>query len=348
MRLEKHPADEMTPIERKKSIEQGKEIDRVPCVPCMGEIKCQISDMNIRDFWHNSHKMVEAEIRTFNRLGHDRLMIGPNSYGISDVLGAEVIYPKHGLPYIKKPILDTYEQLNSIEAIEVTTNKRIKPFLEAAQILGEMAQFIVPVEASVGGPFTIAANLRGVESLLRDLRKDPENVHRLLRIVTDSQKSCMKEATKHGLGIALADPVSSPDLIGAKYYQEFAFPYMKELTDYACSLGHKASLHMCGKTYRIWKYFRQYEVNEVSLDNMIDLKRAVEELSDAIPIAGNVPPVDVVMNGSKEDIVHSVQECIQIGSQAKKGYVLTTGCEIPLHTEIEKIDWLMEAVRNYS
>ena len=59
----------------------------------------------------------------------------------------------------------------------------------------EAADGIVDVAPSIGGPFTIAANLRGVEQFLRDLRKEPEQVQRLLRLVTDTMKNCVDTGT---------------------------------------------------------------------------------------------------------------------------------------------------------
>ena len=85
----------------------------------------------------------------------------------------------------------------------------------------------MPLEASIGGPFTIASNLKGVEYLLRDCRKKPEEVHRLLEIITQTQMSCIEMAAEYGMGIAMADPVANPALIGPKMYEEFVFPIYK-------------------------------------------------------------------------------------------------------------------------
>ena len=85
----------------------------------------------------------------------------------------------------------------------------------------------------------------------------------------------------------------------------------------------------------------------MSLDNIIDLQRAVEEIGNQIPIAGNVDPVQIVMNGTKEEIDQAVAACIQTGEKAKQGYHLATGCDISEKTDSAQIDWFMEAVRNY-
>ena len=338
----------MTPLERKRAIAEGKSFDRFPAVPFMGELKCYLSGISIWDFWHDPRKIADAEILAFNRYGYDRIVIGPNTRGITEALGGQFIYPEKGVPYADRPFLDQYEKLNEMEPVDARRNPRIQVFSQAAEVLMKEAGEIVPVEASIGGPLTIASNLRGVEKLLRDCRKYPEEVHRLLRLITDSQKSCIEEAAVYGLGIAMADPVANPALIGPRMYEQFIFPYTKELTDYAFEkTGKKVSLHMCGNTYSIWKYLRQYELNELSLDNIIDLEKAVEELGEYIPIAGNVDPVEIVMNGSKKEIFQAVEHCVNIGKLAKKGFHLATGCDIPETTAPEQVDYFMEAARNH-
>ena len=348
MRLEKHRQDQMTPAERIASAEEGKTVDRVITIPFMGELKCYLSGISIRDFWFDAEKIAQAERIAFNRWGYDRIVLGPNTRGIVESLGGTFIYPEDGIPYIESPYITDYGILDRMEPVNVKKNHRIQVFAQAADILSKEAENLVPLEASIGGPFTIASNLRGVEYLLRDCRKKPEEVHRLLEIITQTQMSCIEMAAEYGMGIAMADPVANPALIGPKMYEEFVFPYTKRLTDYTLKkTGKKVSLHMCGNTYSIWKYLVQYELNELSLDNIIDLQRAVEEIGNQIPIAGNVDPVQIVMNGTKEEIDQAVAACIQTGEKAKQGYHLATGCDIPEKTDPAQIDWFMEAVRNY-
>lgn len=341
--------DEMTPWERRRAIESGKAYDRIPCMPFMGELKCMLTGIRFRDFWYDAEKMTETEIAAYNRFGYDRIVIGPNTRGITEALGGTVVYPENGLPYTDTPLIGDYSILDRMEPALADKSPRLRVFSELAARLGEAAGDIVPLEASIGGPFTIASQLRGVEKLLRDCRRKPDEIHRLLRIVADTQKSCIDEAARNGLGIAMADPVANPALIGPKMYEAFVFPYTKELTDYAkMRTGRKVSLHMCGNTYSIWKYLRQYELHELSLDNIVDLERAVKELGEDVPIAGNVDPVVIVMDGTAEEIRRAVFSCIDTGLRAECGFTIATGCDIPETTDPKQVDCFMEAVREYS
>ena len=339
----------MTPLERRKAIERGEPVDRVPAVPFMSEFKCEFSGISTWDLWHDPGQMVEAEILPFNRYGYDRMVLGPNTRGIAEALGASFVYPEKGAPYLETPLIQSYEQLDALEPVDAFHSPRIQTFAQAAELLAEEAGNIVPLEMSIGGPFTIAANLRGVETLLRDCRKNPEEIHRLMRLVTESQKSCIDLAAVYGYGIAMAEPVANPGLLGPKMYETFVFPYTKELTDYAAQkTGKKVSLHMCGKTDSIWRYLSQYALNEVSLDNIVDLASAAESLGKHVPIAGNVDPVGILLNGTEEEIRQAVQKCVCQGSGAAKGFTLATGCDIPESTAPEQIDVFMDAARQIS
>lgn len=348
MRIQRHEGDQMTPLERRKAIRAGRDYDRIPCVVFMGEFKCVLAGISVWEFWHDPQKMADAEITAFNRYGCDRIVIGPNTRGITEAMGGKFIYPKKGVPYADTPLIKDYAGLENMEGVDAKRNERIRTFAREAEILAGEAGDIVPIEMSIGGPFTIASNLRGVELLLRDCRKCPEEIHKIMRLITEGQKSCIDMAAEYGFGIAMADPVANPALIGPKMYEKFVYPYTKELTDYALKkTGERVSLHMCGKTYSIWKYLCRYELNELSLDNIIDLERAAKELGEQIPIAGNIDPVEIVMNGSKEEIFRAVRFCVETGRKAKKGYVLATGCDVPDTTEPVQIDWMMEAARRY-
>lgn len=343
MKIKEHPADQMTPVERKNAIENGQQYDRIPCVPFIGNMRCLLLGINEDKYISSAQNIADGEIAAYNRFGFDRLGIGPNTRGISDAFCAQFSDYEKG-----KIIEDIYERVDIIEPVNAKTNIEILKFIHAGEMLCEEAGDIVPIEMSIGGPLTIASFIRGIEFLLRDCRRKPEEIHRLMRVIVDSQKNCIDRFSELNIGIAMADPVASPVLIGSKVYEKFVFPYTKELTDYAYEkTGRKVSLHMCGETYSVWKYFEQYKLNEISLDNVVDLKRAALELGEQVPIAGNVDPVGIVMKGTKQEIFAGVRECIEEGKSAKCGYHLTTGCDIPDGTKIEKVDWFMGAARQY-
>ena len=222
MRLEKHNADEMTPLERIYAYEHGLSYDRIPSVPFIGNVRCKVGGMTPEEYWDSAENMVKAELMSYQRFGFDRLGIGPNTRGISDALADQVPDKKQG-----SLVLDDYSKLEYLEPVNARNDLVIQRFLQAAEMLQESAGEIVPVEISIGGPLTIASFLREIELLLRDCRRNGDKVQKLLRIIVDSQKSCIDAFAQYGVGIAMADPVANPALIGPKLYEKFVFPYKK-------------------------------------------------------------------------------------------------------------------------
>lgn len=348
-RLQPHPLDQMTPLERAKAIEEGRPYDRLPCVPFLGEISAHlIGCMNIREYENNPKLIAEGEIASFERYGLDGIGAGPNSMGLAAALGANVIYPEDSIPFMGSAGIVGDDALNALEPVNPQTNPYIKGAMEALEMLTEAADGISGVGSSLGGPFTVCAFLVGTDTLLKDCLKKPERVHRLMRIVTDSIKNCVDAIAPLGVGFGFADPVASGSLISPKMYEKFVFGYMKELCTYIYEkTGAKPSLHMCGNTVSIWKYIKQLDICSLSIDNVVDLSLAGSELGEHFSIVGNVPPVDVIMLGTKEDIFASVKDCVEKGRDIKMGYTIAPGCNIPLGTRIENVDWFMEAARLY-
>lgn len=67
-----NPADQMTPYERKQAAQNGKETDRVLCVPFMSELKCRVSGISVWDFWHDAKKWLRQKYWSLT----DLVMIG--------------------------------------------------------------------------------------------------------------------------------------------------------------------------------------------------------------------------------------------------------------------------------
>ena len=130
MKIEKHLADQMTPVERIKAIENGQDYDRVLCVPFIGNMRCLLLGVNEEEYINSAKHMVDGEIAAYNRFGFDRLGIGPNTRGISDALCEQFTDYEKG-----KIVEDIYDRIAVMEPVNAKNNKEILGFL--APYLGE-------------------------------------------------------------------------------------------------------------------------------------------------------------------------------------------------------------------
>ena len=340
--------DEMTPKERMKAFATGEEIDRIPCIPLIGEHACRLTGVSVSRYSHSAKLMADAQIATFRKYRPDSVGIGPGLFGIPEAMGTKLKFPEDGMPYVSEPVLKDYADFDRLSPVDPYRDGRLPLYLETLKLINEEIGDQVGVGSSVGGPFTAAASLRGTENFLKDLRKNPEMAHRLLRLVTESALRYIDAVFDLGLNISISEPTASGTLISAKQFKVFAKPYLKMYVDRIIErCGSGPTLHICGNTSRIWSDMADTGATILSLDNQIDLADAKEAVGDRVCLMGNVRPIETLMKGTRDQVLAEAKECLRKAHDNPKGYILSSGCALPLDTPPENVVSLMDAARIY-
>ena len=88
-------------------------------------------------------------------------------------------------------------------------------------------------------------------------------------------------------------------------------------------------------------------VSSFWVDNCESLKELKEAYGERIAISGNVVPVDVLRNGTPEEIAKNVRQCITDAADNPCGYNLCPGCTKPVGTYKENMIAFMNAAAIY-
>ncbi|APQ68858.1 uroporphyrinogen decarboxylase family protein [Clostridium botulinum] len=340
--------EEMTPKERIVAFSKGEEIDRIICVPDMGVTMAPFIGVTARDYYHSAQLMADLEIALFKRLRHDGVSISTSLRGVAEAMGSKVGYPEYGISYLIEPAINSIDEIESLKVVDPLKDGNLPTLLEAIKLTRDALMDEVDVGAAMSGPFSVAASVVGTENLLKWMIKYPKKVHTLMDIVAESNNRYIEEVAKLGVSIGFADPVSSTSLISPKQFREFSLPALrKNINKIKEKTGGAPGIHICGKSKELWEDVVNAGISNFSIDNAEDLEEAKNIMGDRVVITGNVPPVDIVYRVNKEAIFKSVKECIKKGHDSKKGYILSTGCQIPMHTPIENIEMFMEAGKTY-
>lgn len=338
----------MTPRERMDAFSRGEEIDRIICIPDMGVTMVHFIGVTAKDYYHSAELMAELEIALFKRLRQDSVGISTSLRGVAEAMGSKVGFPDYNISYLLEPAIKSRDQIQSLKVVNPLKDGKLPILIKALKLTRDALIKEVDVGAAMSGPFSVAASVVGTENLLKWMIKYPESIHALMEVVTESNNRYIEEVAKLGLSIGFADPVSSNSLLSAKQFRQFSLPYLKSNIEKIIEkTGSAPAIHICGKSKDIWEDVVEAGISNFSIDNIEDLEEAKEIMGDRVVITGNVPPVEAVHNGTKEDIFRSVKECIRKGHDSKKGYILSTGCQIPMNTPIEKIEMFMEAGKKY-
>lgn len=334
----------MTPRERMDAFSKGEEIDRVICIPDMGVTMVPFIGAKASDYYHSAELMAELEIALFERLHHDSVEISTSLRGVAEAMGAKVGYPDYNISYLLEPAVKSVDEIEYLKVPDPLKDGILPILIEAIRLTRDALIDKVDVSASMSGPFSVAASVVGTENLMKWMIKYPKKIHTLMEIVAEANNRYIEEVAKLGVSIGFADPVSSTSLISPKQFREFSLPALQNNVDKIKeTTGSAPSIHICGKSKEIWEDVVNTGISNFSIDNVEDLEEAKEIMGDRVVITGNVPPVDVMHLGTKEDISKSVKECIKKGHDSKNGYILSTGCQIPMHTPMENIEMFMEA-----
>ena len=228
-------------------------------------------------------------------------------------------------------------------------NEFLKSRLELAKRIKDRYPDL-PISTSTNGPLSAAQSIRPVELILKDMRKNKENLHRLIELALDCCIKWVEAFTKEfgSISFSFGDPVASSSLISKKMYDEYAFPYQARLVNAVYEItGNKPVCHICGKSKELWEDLGRLNISGYSVDNVEDIGELKEVLGDKMLIIGNIAPVEVMNLGTVDDVIEAVKNCIIKAADSPKGYLLHTGCDVPIKTPLSNLEAYIYAVKKY-
>ena len=337
--------DAMTPAERGAAILKGKKIDRLPCNPNIANGVARIYGCKISEFNHNPKKIAEAQMAAYHRFGVESLRVFTDLFTWAEAMGAKANLFDDATADLLEPAISKIEDIDSLEPANPYKDGRLPIHIEAMKYLKDLAKDEVPCSAGVVGPFTNAFFLFGVNETLRFSHKNPEALHKLCRVSLETCKAYVKAALNIGLGITISEPMSSCTVVSPKVFREFSLPYLKELIEYIKSFGSNVVVHICGETSKIWHDLADLDIAGLSIDNVASLRDCKIEIGHKTKILGNVDPAETMFLGTPNEVRVETLKCILDAYDSPKGYVIMSGCSLPVETPFENIDSMMNVVR---
>ena len=338
-------ADQMTPLERLTAYGKGQQIDRLPCVPIVGNTAARVIQIRISEFRGNGRLIAKAHIEAYKLFRYDIIRIFTDLYTQAEAMGAKVHYPQDETAYLEAPAIEDISQIDRLYPANPYTDGNLPHHLEAMKIAADAVGLEVTVTGAVTCPFTNASFLIGAEKLVRLILKDPDKVHKLCEVSLQTNLRYAEAILDAGCTPSLTDAMSSSTVISPRQFREFSYPYLKRLIEYIHSRGKSVTLHICGKTNRIWDWMVEAGADCISIDNDADLLEAKQRVGDKVRLMGNVRPSEVMLEGTALDVRKATLECIRKACDSPKGYIVASGCSLPTETPFENIHAMLNTVR---
>ncbi len=314
--------------------------DRLALMPITMMFAGDQIGVKYREYATNYRVLVEGQLRTAERFELDYVSaISDPSREAAD-FGAAIRYFPDQPPAI--------DETNALLA-EKTTLARLRPLdplgggrmhdrVKALALFKERVGREKYIEGWIEGPCAEGADLRGINTLMLDFLDDPVFVRDLFALAVENGLRFARAQVEAGADlIGVGDAAAS--LVGPMIYEEFVWPFEKQLVDGLHAMGARVRLHICGNTQPILEGMGRLGCDIVDLDSMVPMAEARAKMGPQPFLLGNLDPVRVLRHATPQEIFNAVAECHR---QSGSRYIIGAGCEVPRDTPPENMRALLQ------
>ncbi len=174
--------------------------------------------------------MFRAHAEAYRRYRHTPIMPGIDIYNLeAEAYGGRIDQPYGiNIPAIAEPIFESTAQLQKLPPLDPRRDGRIPMQIEVARRLRDTfpeADIRVPV----AGPFSIASNLVGFETLIMDSALKPEIAAASLMHLVEGQVAFARGIKAAGVDVAFFESAACPPMLSPTKFREVELPALKAI-----------------------------------------------------------------------------------------------------------------------
>lgn len=313
--------------------------------PSVYEHAARLIDRRPWEVSRDAELMFQAHAEAYRLYGHSPVVVGIDIYNLeAEAYGARVDEPTGvGLPAITRPICSTMRRLASIRLFDPQRDGRVPLVMQVARRLARrfpQADIRIPVS----GPFSIAANLLGVEALLCAAVTSPKEAAAALQHLVDGQAALCEEVRRFGLDIAFFESAAAPPLLSPELFRRVELPALKSMMAEASALvGHPVPCIIGGDTTPILDAILEtgtgYVICPAETDQPAFMKGVWDRTEVTVRI--NMAP-EIVAAGTWDQVRSEVDRIVALAGD-RPNVCLGTGA-VPYETPPENVLRIKEYV----
>jgi len=227
------------------------ETESVPILAQMNEHVVALCGGSMRQAYTDAERLVEMNLAVFDYYRLDLPGFYYDLYNIeAEALGQPLTWEADRMPDIdrRRPLIRDRAELDRLRPPDFRRAARMPFVLDLMRRTHELG---LPVRLRFCSPFSLAANLRGIENLLLDILTAPRFAHRLLTFLTDEVLTPWIQTQREALGqpgllASGADAAASPPIVTVEILEEFVMPYVTRMER---RIGHVASMGYWGYSH---------------------------------------------------------------------------------------------------
>ncbi|MEO8660868.1 MAG: uroporphyrinogen decarboxylase family protein [Bryobacteraceae bacterium] len=335
----------MTGRERILAMTAGGKTDHLALMPITMMFAVRHSGVLYGQYARDYRVLVECQLRVAETFGFDYVSAISDPAREASDLGAGIEWFEDQPPAIRESeaLLGDKSALARLSQPDPLAGPRMSDRVAAVRALREGAGRDHVVEGWVEGPCAMAADLRGMNTLMLDFNDDPAFVRDLFEFTVEMELRFARAQVEAGADlIGVGDAAAS--LVGPRLYREFVFPYECRLITGLREMGALVRLHICGNTRRILADMGRTGSHIVDLDYPSPLAEARAAMGPSQVLLGNIDPVRALRNVTPEAVEASLESCY---ADAGPNWIVGAGCEIPVGTPDENVHLMGRFARSH-
>ena len=325
----------MNGYERYMAVVRNEPADILPRVPILMQFAAEFIGSCYGEFASDHRVLVESNLRCVEFFGFDQVSAISDPFRETQGFGAEITYPRDGVPRCVAPPLEADKDLANLQDPDPHRSERMLDRVRAVEELKTRAWKQYSILGWVEGPAAEAADLRGAANFLMDLAVDPAYVCELMDRCVEVGIAFAKAQLDAGADtIGVGDAIASQ--MSPAMFERLVFPREQRLFQGIHDAGGLIRLHICGDTTHLLPHFARLDVDVCDLDWQVDMAAARQAMPTRA-LMGNIDPVNAVLKGTPEQIRADIEAIYRtVGNPYMQG----AGCEIPSGTPNENLEAL--------
>ena len=305
--------------------------------------------ITILDYFTNDDLWLKANLKAVEEFPDVMFLPGFwSEFGMCtepSAFGVRCTFPPNEFPHAHRVLLSA-DDIDSLPSPNPRTDGFLPFVLNRLQLAqpsieeaGHKIRFAV-----ARGPLNIASHLMGTSEFLTLMMMDPEKAERLIKKITAFLKewlSLQRETFPSVDGIFLLDDIIG--FVGETEFCTFALPYFTDLFDQNVSVKF---LHNDAQSRVSAPFLPGMGINLFNMGFDITLNELKTLTKNKIALVGNIPPRDVLANGTPDDVARATTELID-SLESRSRIILSCGGGMPPGVSSENTAAFIRAVREY-
>ena len=162
--------------------------DRVPLLAQLHEFAMKETHAAAREFYSSPELLTVATLKTHAKYGIDVPVLDYDVYNIeAEAIGQAIKYSDTDMPDVdrSRPLIRDRDDLNKVQTPDFESDGRFRQVIEMNKLFRSLIGPGADTTIRFCAPFSLAANIRGIEQLILDIYSDPTFARDLFDRITE-------------------------------------------------------------------------------------------------------------------------------------------------------------------